>query len=46
MQFEQIKGTVIECFDDENFIARLQEKLLGPIVSRHVEEVFAPRTRR
>ena len=38
MQFEQIKGTVIECFDDENFIARLQEKLLGPIISRHVEE--------
>ena len=38
MQFEQIKGTVIECFEDENFIARLQERLLGPIVSRHVAE--------
>ena len=38
MQFERVKDTAIECFNDENFIARLQDKLLGPIASRHVAE--------
>ena len=37
---EDIKNTIIECFDDENFIARLHERLLTPIVSRHVAEAM------
>ena len=38
MQFERIKDKVIECFEDDSFIARLQDKLLGPIISHYVAE--------
>ena len=43
MNSEEVKNTVIKCFQDDTFIAQLQEKLLAPIVNRHVTE--AVRTR-
>ena len=40
MRPEDIKRTIIECFEDENFISCLHERLLAPIVSRHVAEAM------
>ena len=37
---------MIECFEDENFITRLHEKLLAPIISRHVAEAVQERDRK
>ena len=45
MRPEDIKNTIIECFEDENFIARLHEGLLAPIVSRHVAEAMEASSR-
>ena len=36
----RVKNGIIKCFDDENSIARLHERLLAPIVSRHVVKVM------
>ena len=43
MNSEEIKHTVIQCFQDDGFIAQLQEKLLAPIVNRHVTEAVRAR---
>ena len=45
MQPKDIKCAVIECFEDDSFIARLHEKLLAPIVSRYVAEAVQARDR-